>query len=390
MEIRDNENAQDYVVTYFDNGDPAVSEALKSKWQTYNRYDPATKKTYKILIRPTAEVLEMMVDRLVSTEMPAGRYRIETFIPGKHATTRKALFIVAHDIHTNEKGEQQLDEKLVMVDMYDLYDVWKSLGEYELDPQKHPEIGRVRQFDITREEPAEEISFGPVRWLPVPPPSLTGVRFDSPVGTEEERNGPFPSGRIIFRKYPLWAGDWFDVNPFLNWYALGYHTGSDLNLPGSSGADKGKPIYSIGDGLVTYAGKAGSWGYIVVIEHPEALVSLPDGNFSRQMVYSRYGHVEAEIPVRTGETVTRGQLIGHIGLSPGSSAGWHLHFDISYSDILKKRPSFWPDQTSVRQMSSSQRATRAYNGVQNSVMREVMSHFVDPFKFLEENHIQGG
>lgn len=381
MEIRDNENAQDYIITYFDNGDPEVSTSLDSRWQTYNRYDPATKKNYKILIRPTANALEMMLDRYMPADMPAGRYRIETLIPGRHATTRKALFMIARGLITKERDQQQLDEKLVFVDMSDLYDVWVSLGEFDLDPKVHAEIGRVRQFDITREDPAEEISFGPVRWLAVPPGS--GVRFDSPVGTEEERNGPFPSGKIIFRKYPTWAGDWFDLNPFLNWYFLGYHTGSDLNLPGSSGADKGKPIYSIGDGEVTYAGKAGTWGTIVVIEHPDALVSLPGGNFSRQVVYSRYGHLEPDPPVRTGQTVSRGQLVGYIGLAPGSSAGWHLHFDICYSDILKTRPSYWPDQTSARRMTSDQRANQ---GLRNSVVRTIMSHFVDPFKFLEDNH----
>lgn len=389
MEIT-NEEGQDYTITYFDNGDPALAETLKAKWQTYNRYDPATRQSQKVLIRPTADVLELMLDRLMPADLPAGRYRIETFIPGRHATTRKALFIIAHDLRTGDDGEQKLDEKIVLVDMYELYDVWKSLGDYQLDPAKHSEIGRVRQFDITREEPAAEISFGPVRWLPIPAPSGKNARFDSPVGSEEERNGPFPSGRIIFGKYPLWAGDWFDVNPFLNWYSLGYHTGSDLNLPGVSGADKGKPVYAIGDGLVTYAGKAGTWGSIVVIEHPEALVSLPDGSFSRQMVYSRYGHVEEDIPVRTGQTVSRGDLVGHIGLSPGSSAGWHLHFDISHSDMLKKRPSYWPNQDSVRRYRSSRSDSRGYQGAQNSVMREVMSHFVDPFKFLQENHFQEG
>lgn len=381
-----NEDLQNFKVTYFDNGDPELQEAWKSQWQTFNRYDPATRQTHKIWVRPTAENLELMVDYFPPPDLPSGRYRIETFIPGKHATTRRASFVVAFDLGVNEKREPQLDEKMIMVEMYELYDVWKSLGEYNLEPGKHKEIGRVRQFAVTREEPAEEISFGPVRWVPLPQLLEGSMIYDSPVGLEEERRGPFPTGNFIFGKYPLWAGEWFDVNPFLNWYSYGYHTGADLNLPGVSGADKGKPVYSIGDGLVTYAGKAGTWGSIVVVEHPEALVTLPSGEISRQMVYSRYGHVETEIPVRAGQTISRGQLVGYIGLAAGATAGWHLHFDISYTDILKNRPAHWPDMTGVRSMRGA-RDSHGYQSAQAGVMRQVISHFIDPLKFIQDNHI---
>ena len=383
-----NEDPQNFKVTYFDNGDPSLQADLHSQWQTFNRNDPATRQTLKIWVRPTHELLQLMVDHLLPPGLAPGRYRIETFIPGKHATTRQATFMIAVELKGNEMGESYLDERLVIVDMYELFDVWKSLGEYYLDPNQHPEIGRVRQFDITREDPIEEISFGPVRWMPLPELSSSNTRYDSPVGSEDERRGPFPTGNFIFGKYPLWAGEWFDVNPFLKWYSYGYHTGSDLNLPGSSAADKGKPIYAIGDGLVTYAGKAGTWGSIVVIEHPDALVTLPDGQVSQQIVYSRYGHVESEIPVRAGQTVSRGQLVGHIGLAANSSAGWHLHFDICYTDLLKKRPAYWPDLAPLRSLSGSTRNSRAYQSAQASIMRHVMAHFVDPFQFLQDNHIR--
>ena len=75
-----------------------------------------------------------------------------------------------------------------------------------------------------------------------------------------------------------------------------------LNLPGSSGADKGKEIYSIGEGFVTYAGRAGTWGNIIVIEHPEAKLILPDGQTGRQTVFSRYGHVDSRILVNKGQS----------------------------------------------------------------------------------------
>ncbi len=378
---------KNFKVSYFVDGDSELQAELEGQWQSFNRYDPATRNYYKIWVRPTTDKPELAVDYFPSTELTARRYRIETFIPGRHATTRKATFVIAHDTESSISGETRLDESIVLVDMSEIYDVWYSLGEYKLDPSDHPEIGRVRQFAFTREDPEKEISFGPVRWIPLIDLPSDGHIFDSPVGSEEERCGPFPSGNYLFGKYPLWAGQWFDINPFLNWYSLGCHTGSDLNLPGSSGADKGKPVYAIGDGLVTYAGKAGTWGSIVVIEHPEAIVTFPDGSMSKQMVYSRYGHVESEIPVSAGQRVTRGQLIGHIGLAPGYTAGWHLHFDISYTDILKKRPSHWPDMSGVQAYRGS-RDSHGYTSAQNSVIRQVMSNYIDPFKFLQENHVQ--
>jgi murein DD-endopeptidase MepM/ murein hydrolase activator NlpD len=269
--------------------------------------------------------------------------------------------------------------------MLELLDVWQPLGEFYLDPSQHPHIGRVRQFDLSREEPPREISFGPVRWVPLLVPPGQGLRYDSPVGTEEERRAPFPTGRYIFGKYPIWTGDWFDANPFLTWYTYGIHTGADLNLPGVSAADQGKPIYAVADGLMTYAGKAGSWGNIIVIEHPEAVVSRPDGEVARQPAFSRYGHVDDQILARAGEMVTRGQHIGYIGLAWGAKSGWHLHFDVSYSDIFKSRPAFWPDITGMRTRPSDD-----YSRIRASIQREVLRHFVAPLKFIQENHSNSG
>ncbi len=389
-----NEDPLHFFVEYFDQGDPERREKLERAWQTFQRYDPLRRLSYKIWLRKSNEQAEVAVDHLLPSDAPAGRYRVETFVPGVHATTQRAVFVIATGVRPTETGGQHLEEQMVLVDMNELYDVWYSLGEYYLEPGRHPHIGRVRQLDITREEPPTEISFGPVRFVPLTkqpgeddtqPDSQSTGRFDSPVGAPEERQGPFPTGRYLWGKYPVWAGDWFDANPFLFWYSYGYHTGADLNLPGVSSADKGKPIYAIGDGLVTYAGKAGSWGYIIVIEHASGLVAQADGSLQSQMVYSRYGHVEPDILARAGQTVHRGQHIGGIGLAAGATSGWHLHFDISYTDILKKRPAYWPDLSAWRS-SFGGYSSRAYSSARNSIMRQVVAHFIDPLRFIKDNH----
>lgn len=379
-----NDDTENCVLDYLDHGDLARREFLQSRWQFFDRTDPARHETYRMLLRQTNAVAEVMVDHRLPLAASPGWYRVETFIPGRHATTRRAIFSIAHLLHPTEIGGWHLDERMVVVNMHDLYDVWHSLGEFYLEIGRHPEIGRVRQFDLTRENPPEEISFGPVRWVPLDARVQTH-RFDSPVGALEDRQGAFPSGQFIFGCYPLWAGEWFDANPFLNWYTYGYHTGADLNLPGSSGADKGEPVYVIGDGMVTYAGRAGSWGNIVVVEHPEAWVRRSDGQMECQEVYSRYGHVDAKILVRTGEAVSRGQQIGSIGLAAGANSGWHLHFDVSHTDVLRKRPAYWPDLGALRTQYSG-KSSRSYQNAQSAILRQVTSHFMDPLQFIQDNH----
>jgi murein DD-endopeptidase MepM/ murein hydrolase activator NlpD len=253
----------------------------------------------------------------------------------------------------------------------------------------------VRQYDLSLEDPPVKASYGPVRWVPlfsvpddVPVPVVGEARFDSPVGSDAERAGAFATGAVAFGRYPIWAGAWFDFNPYLSWYSYGYHTGADLNLPGGSAADKGKPIYAVGDGLVTYAGDAGSWGNIVVVEHPEALVSLPSGGLQVQKVYTRYGHVDDNIQVKKGQVVTKGQKIAFVGLPAGQTTGWHLHFDVSYSDLLKSRPAHWPNMSTIRalQKANVKPSSARFKKAQAAVMREVVKHYVDPLRFIKDNH----
>jgi len=368
-----NNHPQHFYIRYFDNGDPVRRQELQEAWSPFKRFDPSTGLTFDMLMRPSNHTVELSVAYSLPPESLPGRYRIEVFVPGEHATTRKAVFTIGQDVELGDDGVAHIRDALVLVDMRDENDVWYVLGDFDLDTSLHPDIGRVLQYDITREDPPKEVSFGPVRWVPLLPSPVDGMRLDSPVGTPEERDGVFPTGKVLYRRYPVWAGEWLDVNPFLSWYTYGCHTGADLNLPGVSGADKGKPIYSIGDGLVLYAGRAGTWGNIVVVEHPEALVTLPDGQIDRRPIYSRYGHVDDRIMVRAGEAIPRGHHIGYIGLASGATAGWHLHFDISYSDILKKRPSHWPDKRNGKEKMKA----------------EVLRHYLDPLTVIKDNHPLG-
>lgn len=132
---------------------------------------------------------------------------------------------------------------------------------------------------------------------------------------------------------------WIDANSYLNYYALpsgamAYHTGADLNLNTPAwDADKGKPVHSIANGIVTHARliPTGTWGRLIVVRHIK-----PDGT----TVHSRYAHLET-MAVTEGQIVSRGDVLGTVG---GAEWGMpnHLHFDISTSGILEKEPTHWP------------------------------------------------
>lgn len=288
-----------------------------------------------VRVRNTSKVQTMYAIYLPSITKP-GRYSIETFIPGQHATTKGAQYFIVY----YENGQRK--EKRVLLNQLNYSDRWVPLGTFDLQA-KYPEEGRVNLVDVTDETPSKEIAFTAIRWRPVP---AGGPGFDAPVGEPEERASA-----------QIWPGKWVDSNPYLTKYSLGYHTGADLNLNFPNyNADKGKPVYAIGDGVVTFAQVVpDSWGGLIVIRHDP----LPDGT----PVYSRYGHVE-NIAVKAGDMVKRGQQICTVGLfGPPAGQNYHLHFDISCTTLLESYPRHWPKFD----------------------LEAVKKHYVDPRKFIEDH-----
>ncbi len=86
-----------------------------------------------------------------------------------------------------------------------------------------------------------------------------------------------------------------------------FHTGLDI------GALKGTPIGAAEAGTVTFAGRSGNYGLLVVVDHGDGLATY-------------YAHC-SEIKVKIGEEVTRGQVIALVG-STGRSTGPHVHFEV--------------------------------------------------------------
>lgn len=93
---------------------------------------------------------------------------------------------------------------------------------------------------------------------------------------------------------------------------LGYnkmHKGMDFAAP------RGTPIYASGNGVVTYAGRKGSYGNYVKIRH-------------RNGYSTAYAHMKAvKKGIRKGRKVNQGQVIGYVGTT-GRSTGPHLHYEV--------------------------------------------------------------
>ena len=88
-----------------------------------------------------------------------------------------------------------------------------------------------------------------------------------------------------------------------------YHYATDL------GTGCGAPLYAANAGVVTWAGRLGTYGNFVKISH--------GGNVSTGYAHIRDGGYN----VRSGQSVSAGQLIAYSG-DTGAANGCHLHFEV--------------------------------------------------------------
>jgi murein DD-endopeptidase MepM/ murein hydrolase activator NlpD len=81
---------------------------------------------------------------------------------------------------------------------------------------------------------------------------------------------------------------------------------------------KGTPIIATANGTVTFAGKKGAFGNVVVIDHGHGMVT-------------RYAHTEKML-VKRNDKVKRGDTIALIG-NTGRSTGNHVHYEVHLNGI---------------------------------------------------------
>ncbi len=143
---------------------------------------------------------------------------------------------------------------------------------------------------------------------------------------------------------------------------LSYHPGEDWNGLKGGNSDLGAPVYSIGNGFVTFARDARmGWGNVVLIRHV-----FMDGG-SLQTVDSMYAHLD-RILVREGQQITKGQQVGTIGTNRGMYVA-HLHFEIRKNlNIGINRSAFKRDLTNYYRPGQFIAARRKLPGGGRSAM----------------------
>ena len=101
-----------------------------------------------------------------------------------------------------------------------------------------------------------------------------------------------------------------------------FHAAEDYKFP------PGTPVYAMADGRISFSGTAGGYGWLIIIDHPQA------------NLYSLYGHLSpSRWKQATGTDVKRGDLIAYLG-DPDENGGSedsplvpHLHFGIRAGQI---------------------------------------------------------
>ncbi len=92
------------------------------------------------------------------------------------------------------------------------------------------------------------------------------------------------------------------------------HTGLDI------ATSTGTPIKACAAGTVTFAGRKGSYGNMIVINHGGG-------------VQTYYAHCSSLV-VSVGEKVSQGQVIAKVG-STGNSSGPHCHLEVRVNGVAK-------------------------------------------------------
>jgi len=101
-----------------------------------------------------------------------------------------------------------------------------------------------------------------------------------------------------------------------------FHAAEDYKFPA------GTPVYAMADGHISVSGRAGGYGWLIIIDHPQA------------NLYSLYGHLSpSRWRLATSTEVERGDLIGYLGDSWENGGSreqpvqTHLHFGIRAGQV---------------------------------------------------------
>lgn len=148
--------------------------------------------------------------------------------------------------------------------------------------------------------------------------TFTAVRYENENG---ESNFYNPDGESMRKAFLLNPVDFTRISsgftlarrhPILN--TLRAHKGTDYAAP------KGTQVVATADGRVTFAGRKGSFGKLVVLQHGDQFET-------------KYAHLNDYAKgISEGVRVRQGQLIGYVGAT-GGATGPHLHYEFLMNSV---------------------------------------------------------
>jgi murein DD-endopeptidase MepM/ murein hydrolase activator NlpD len=135
-----------------------------------------------------------------------------------------------------------------------------------------------------------------------------GIIATSPSKPTEKIIGyPLPNGTDIGLTYG------WQIHPTTG--EVIFHSGVDLLAPVNT------PVAAIAPGIVVFAKEQGSYGKLVIVNHPDGL-------------QSRYAQLES-IKVTLGQKVNKGDILGAVGTTgQPTSTQPHLHFEMRFNGSL--------------------------------------------------------
>lgn len=182
------------------------------------------------------------------------------------------------------------------------YDENMIKGDYKVIQEGINGLERVSQRvkyvngEISYVEPISKAELEPV----INEVIIKGDKYVSNVGSTKNWAWPTNSGYMISSDYV------YRINPITGYREL--HAAIDI-----AGTGTGSPIYAVTNGVISESSYRYQDGNYVCINHNNGY-------------YTCYAHMLRQA-VTVGQTVSRGQIIGYVGMS-GWATGPHVHFEV--------------------------------------------------------------
>lgn len=198
--------------------------------------------------------------------------------------------------------------------------LWRIARAYSLTLQELAEVNDI-------EDPSK-ISVGQKLWIPNatqvlsvdPAASLVDTQTPPPTpGSPTPKAEPVPKVALSKERF-IWPvkGTLYSRFGVRNGTQ---HDGIDISAP------KGSTVVAADEGQVLYSGVQRGYGNIVLVKHPDELITI-------------YAHNEVNL-VETGQRVKRAQPVAKVGQT-GRASGPHLHFEVRKQRVPRNPLFFLP------------------------------------------------